>query len=312
MSVRRAAEVLVALAAGTVGVGLAAGVVVGCGGDDGATDARLPAVCGDMVVEPPEQCDDGNSDQTDTCRNCRSFLPQRSIIRWLFNPDEARGFSGDGCIDVAATSVRVDISGASTASKTSPCEQFQTTFEGLPAGDYTAAVTPLDGSGASLVRAPATTTFTATATPNTQEQYTVIVPPAAWSRPMTGTFLFVLKWATKTCATATPPVVRQRVLMTINDVPVTATTMWNNMAGYKLDGSVAAPCVPSTIALAERANALPFGPARLSVQGTDGAGTTRFAGTFDTFVGAGTANPVMTFDVPVAVDAGVDAAVDAP
>ena len=79
-----------------------------------------------------------------------------------------------------------------------------------------------------------------------------------------------------------------------------------------LDGSVAAPCVPSTISLAERANALPFGPATVDVTGTDAAGTARFEGSFDTFVGAGTANPVLTFDVQTPVDAGVDAPIDAP
>ena len=81
------------------------------------------------------------------------------------------------------------------------------------------------------------------------------------------------------------------------------------MPGYRLDGSQAAPCVLSSIALAERANALPFGPATLTVEGTDAAGARQFAGTFETFIGAGTANPVMTFDVPVAppIDAGVDA-----
>jgi hypothetical protein len=99
---------------------------------------------------------------------------------------------------------------------------------------------------------PVTTTFTATGEPNTQPQYTVIVPPEAWARPMTGTFLFILRWATKTCTTASPPVARQRVLMTINGQPVTATTTWNNMPGYKLDGTQPATCVPSTITLAER------------------------------------------------------------
>ena len=47
--------------------------------------------------------------------------------------------------------------------------------------------------------------------------------------------------------------------------------------GYKLDGTVAAPCVASTISLAERANALPMGPATVTVQGTDSGGTERDA-----------------------------------
>ena len=290
--------------AALVGVAL---VAAGCGNGDGGADARPPAVCGNMMVEPPEQCDDGNTDETDVCRRCRSFQPQRTLIRWVFNPDEMRGFVGDGCVDVAATSVRVDLTGAGSATRTTACEQFQATFDGLAAGTYTASVTPLDSGGASLVRAPITTTFTATGAANTTEQHTVVVPHTSWSRAYTGTFLFLFKWNGQGCGAATPPVARQRVLMTIGGVPVATVTMFNGMPGYKLDGSVAAPCVPSTISLAERANALPFGPATVTVTGTDAAGTARFAETFDTFVGAGTANPVMTFDVGVAVDAGVDA-----
>ena len=295
----------------TSALALLLAAVAGCG-DDGATvDARPPAVCGNSVTEPPEQCDDGNTDETDACRRCRSFAPQRTIVRWLFNPDMMRGFVGDGCVDVAATQVRVDLTGASTVSRTTPCEQFQTTFEGLAPGDYTAALSPLDSAGASLVRAPVTTTFTASGEVNTTEQHTIVVLPPSWTRAYTGTFLFFFKWNTKTCTTATPPVARQRVLMTINSVPVTAFTTFNNMMGYRLDGSQSAPCVPSTITLSEKVNALPFGPATVQVQGTDAQGVVRYAETFDTFVGAGTLNPVMTFDVGVAVDAGVDAAVDA-
>ncbi|HVV88088.1 MAG TPA: DUF4215 domain-containing protein [Kofleriaceae bacterium] len=290
----------------------AIGALHGCGNGNGGADAAPPAVCGDMVVEPPEQCDDGNADQTDACRFCRSFQPHRTLIKWTFNADPMDGFAGDGCSDVAATQVKVDLTGASTVSKTTTCEQFQATFDGLPAGDYTAAVTPLDVNGTSLVRAPGTTVFSTDGSPNMSEQHEVAITPNLWSRAYTGSFLFIFKWAMKTCTTAQPPVARQRVKLTINSVPVTTVTMWNGMQGYPLDGSVAAPCVLSNITLAERANALPFGPAQLTVQGTDAQGNTRFEGTFDTFVGAGTANPVLTFDVPVAVDAGVDAPVDAP
>ena len=34
-------------------------------------------------------------------------------------------------------------------------------------------------------------------------------------------------------------------------------------------------------------------------------------GKFDTFIGAGTNNPVLTFDVPSTIDAGIDAPIDA-
>jgi len=291
---------------------LAVALAAGCG-DDGATvDARPQPVCGNMMVEAPEQCDDGNTDETDACRRCVAFLPHRTLIRWLFDADMTRGFAGDGCVDVGASSVRVELTGAQAATLTVPCERFQATFEGLAAGDYTAAVTPIDASGATLVTAPATTTFTASAEPNATEQHTVEVPYTAWSRPLTGTFLFILRWAGHDCATSSPRVATQRVKMTIGGAPVTTVTQWNNQPGYRLDGTQTVPCVPSTIALAERAAALPLGPATLEVEGKDSGGTIRYGKTFETFVGAGTANPVYTFDVTAPVDAGVDAMVDAP
>ena len=128
-----------ALTAAGLGLGLglgALGLVAGCG-DDGATvDARTPAVCGNSVTEPPEQCDDGNPDETDACRHCISFQPPRTLIRWLFNADDTRGFIGDGCSDVAAAMVKVELSGTSTASLTTGCERFQVTFDGGASRDH--------------------------------------------------------------------------------------------------------------------------------------------------------------------------------
>ena len=58
---------------------------------------------------------------------------------------------------------------------------------------------------------------------------------------------------------------------------------------------------------------VPFGRAQLTVSGRDSGGTEWFRGTFETFVGAGVSNPVLTFDVPSTIDAGVDAPdIDAP
>ena len=57
---------------------------------------------------------------------------------------------------------------------------------------------------------------------------------------------------------------------------------------------------------------VPFGQAQIAVSGRDTGGTEWFRGTFDTFVGAGVSNPILTFDVPSVVDAAVDAPTDAP
>ncbi len=49
-----------------------------CGDDDGAADAGLPDAgprCGNGVVEPGEQCDDGNDDNRDGCCNTCRWCP---------------------------------------------------------------------------------------------------------------------------------------------------------------------------------------------------------------------------------------------
>ena len=45
---------------------------------------------------------------------------------------------------------------------------------------------------------------------------------------------------------------------------------------------------------------------------SDSGGAEMFRGTFDTFVGAGNSNPILTFDVQSTIDAGIDAPIDAP
>jgi cysteine-rich repeat protein len=290
------------LAAGA-GLVLAAGALAAawsCGSDS-------PPVCGDGVVEGSEQCDDGNADETDQCRACVSYTPARTIIKWSFNADAAPGFTTDGCTDVGATRVRVDLSGPTTTSKDAPCPDRQVAFDGLPAGMYTAAVTPLDEASQALVSAPATATFTATDASNTTEEHAVVVPPEAWSRPMTGTFYFVLRWGGMACAA---PVATQTVTMRIMGVPVNRSTTTTPV--YKLDGSQSVACVMSSTGMAEAATMLPFGHAQIEVVGRNSGGVEQYRGTFETFVGAGVANPVITVDVPSTVDAGVDAAIDAP
>jgi cysteine-rich repeat protein len=291
----------------TASLALAAGAgaaVWACGGDDG------DAVCGNGVAEPGEQCDDGNTDENDACRSCISFLPPKTTIRWAFNAEAAPGFTTDGCIDVDSTRVRVDLTGPMNVSKDGPCPDRQVVFDDLPPGQYTAQVTPLDVASQSLVSAPASISFMASAEPNTNEQHTVVVPPEAWSRPMTGTFFFLLRWGGMPCPAAAPPVAEQTVTLRIGGVPVTRSTTSTPM--YRLDGSQPVPCVMSTQGMAEASTMMPFGHAQIEVVGKDSGGATTFRGMFDTFVGAGGSNPILTFDVPSTIDAGVDAAIDAP
>jgi cysteine-rich repeat protein len=134
-----------------VGIGVAAALaavaaVVGSCSDDGHT-----VVCGDGKAEPPEQCDDGNTNELDGCRLCIAYIPPKNVVKWDFNAMAAPGFSSDGCIDVGASTVRVALTGPTAASRDASCSLRQVSFEELPAGTSTAAVTPLDSAGAALV-----------------------------------------------------------------------------------------------------------------------------------------------------------------
>lgn len=291
-----------------LGAGVALLVVgaLACSDDSGQ-------VCGNGKLEPPEQCDDGNPDEFDACRLCVAYVPPRNVVKWEFNANAAPGFTSDGCLDVNASNVRVELTGPSTQSRDGGCTLRQVTFEELPAGLYTIAVTPLDSAGASLVTAPVTAMVEANVTPGTVVETVVNVGPSAWARPMTGTFYFVLRWAGMTCTMAAPPVAQQNVRLTIGGVPVTvSTSATTGHPSYRLDGTVDVTCVASTLGQAEAVDTLPFGPAQMTVVGKDGTGAVMFRGTFDTFVGAGRANPVLTLDVPSTIDAGIDAPVDAP
>jgi cysteine-rich repeat protein len=212
----------VSRAAVGIGVGAAAlarGRVVGACSDDGHT-----VVCGDGKAEPPEQCDDGNTDELDGCRMCVAYIPPRNVVKWDFNANAAPGFSSDGCIDVNASTVRVELTGPMAATRDASCSLRQVSFEALPAGTYTAAVTPLDSAGAALVGTPATAALEANQVPSTTVETVVNVTPDKWARPMTGTFYFVLRWAGMSCTTAAPPVTTQVVTLTIGGTPVTAST----------------------------------------------------------------------------------------
>ncbi len=301
----RAAARVVVVAAALGVVAVASSSLLSCGGGDPA--------CGDGVVEGTESCDDGDSDEADECRACMAFSPPRTVVKWEFNGMAAPGFTNDGCIDVSAVNVQVELGGPLPSTQQVGCAMRQVVFTDLPGGMYTAAVTPLDSAGQSLVTAPVTVAFPANATYNTSTEYTVVVPPEAWARPMTGTFFFVLRWAGMGCAAAAPPVATQRVTLTVNGSPVTQQANVGSAVYpvYSLDGS-SVTCVNATVSQAEAARTVPFGRASIAVSGRDSGGTEWFRATFETFVGAGVSNPILTFDVPSIVDAAVDAPDDAP
>jgi hypothetical protein len=268
-----------------------------CGGGGG--------VCGDGVQDPGEECDDGNADQTDSCRNCMAYLAPRTTVIWSFDKYPDRGFTGDTCLDVGATKVRVATTGPTAVSQDVNCGDGQAVFQTLSAGAYTFAVTPLAGDGSALVKAPATAMAAAGGSATTVN---VNVPWDSWVNTYTGTLLFRLTWAKASCSAATPPIKTQAMTLTASNGQV--VTQVTDM-GQKLDGT-AGPCRESTDQFPQSALGLPFGPATFLVVGKDLAGIEQFRHTFDTFIGAGTNNPTLTYDLP-GPDAMIDAGVaDAP
>jgi hypothetical protein len=243
------------------------------------------------------------------CENNNCTLPSNTVVKFTFDAYPQWQFSMDSCVDFGATKVQVDATdgAGSAATATVDCGESQATFMGLEPGDYTVSVTPLDAGGNSLVTAPATGSATSMG-PGTTSTMTVNVPWDSWTGTHTGTFLFRLSWAGKTCAMATPAVVSQVLTLKVQGATVAATT---EQAMSKLDGTGSAACYPLESNFPDDAKNVPFGPAELTVVGKDGSGAVRFEHTFDTFVGAGISNPTITYDVP-APDAGVDAPPDAP
>jgi len=263
----RRARVVVAA---TLGVGAIAGAVQVVGGCGGGTNDDTPPV-------------------------------QRTTIKWNLDEDIARGFAGDACIDLGVSMMKVVLTGptdppAQTIDER--CAMDQVVFTELPNGSYTVAITPFDAGGVAMIDTPVTQAFEVTGT----NEITINVPWDAWNRVFTGSFLFKLTWDGQPCAAATPAVVTQVLTLLIGGTPVTQTTS----TGQRLDGTDPQPCVPSTDPMAQLVAALPLGPATLIVEGRDSTGMAQYDQTFETFVGAGTGNPTVTFDV-----AGPDAAPDA-
>lgn len=222
------------------------------------------------------------------------YVPvQRTTIKWELNQDVDRGFAGDACIDLGVQTMRVVLTGPfdpPTRQVDERCANDATVFTEVPDGSYTVALTPLDGGGNPMVNTAVTRTFDVAGT----GEIVVNIPWDAWNRPFTGSFLFKLDWDGQPCATAVPPVATQVLTLLIGGTAVTQMTA----TGQRLDGTDPQPCVPSTNPSPQLVQGLPIGPADFVVEGRDSTGTAQYEKTFETFVGGGTGNPTIPFDVP--------------
>jgi hypothetical protein len=263
--------------------GLAALQLLSCGGDDG----------------PVDPCPTGSC-----------TLPGSTVVKFLFDSYPEWKFTGDTCIDMGAFNVRATANQVEDRSilevKDVGCGEGQVTFLGLPPGTYDVGITPLDFDGNSLVRT-AGGGQVAAAGPGERTEVTVNVPYTAWTGTFTGTLLFRIAWAGKSCELAMPAVVTQTLELVAGGAVVGSVSD----SGQKMDGTDPKPCRLLSEEFAQFVEALPFGPAALRVVGRDIDGMTRFEHRFDTFVGAGKNNPTIKYDVP-APDAGIDAGIDAP
>jgi hypothetical protein len=262
------------------------------------------AVLGGMVALQLLSC---GGDDVPICPTGDCTLPSNTVVKWTFDHYPEWQFSSDSCVDFGVAKVQVDVMDASFGVTTAidDCGAAQVTFTGLAQGPYTVFVAPLDANGNSVVHAPIMGTVVA-GLPGSVTETMVYVPWTAWVGTYTGTFLFRLAWSGVTCASALPvPVVTQIITLTAGGNVVTAMTDH----GQRLDGTDPKPCVSLSENFPQSATMLPFGPATLHVVGKDATDAVRFDNVFPTFVGAGISNPTVTYDM---VDAGVDAAIDAP
>jgi hypothetical protein len=234
-------------------------------------------------------------------------LPGSTIVKFQFNHYPEWGFDSDSCGDFGlGLMVHVEVVKTDDPSivetQDTPCSNGQVTFLGLDLGTYNVSVTPLDASGTTLVKAPATGTVPA-AVDNTNSTVSINVPWDSWTAAYTGNFLYTLTFDKKMCAAATPPITTQYLTLSRDGVPLSVMTH-NGM--QTVNGTDPKPCQT----VFDYIEQLPFGPIQFKVVGQDATNVMRFQKTFDTFVGVGKFNPTLAYDVPP--DAPPDAPPDSP
>ncbi len=260
--------------------------VAACGGDD--------PFCGDSNLDMGEECDDGNSDDTDFCLStCKARQLSQLTVKWAFNKDEAEGFSTDSCLDIGASNVEVELVGGPGPEpliRTEQCSFRQAVFVDIPAADYEVRTRVLDSEGGLLTTGTLTEDYSFDGGTDILD---VVVPFTEWTRTYDGTFYFRVAWDSQDCAAADPVVAEQRITLVTGGETYTGATT----DGLTLDGVTPGVCISVDREFPQSALDVPAGPADIRIDGLDAEGSVVFTEDFATFIGAGVNNPELTFDV---------------
>ncbi len=263
-----------------------------CGGDDSS------AVCGNMVVEAGEGCDDGNMINDDNCTNfCQLNLPDTldARIKWAFNRDAAPLFDADSCFDLGVSRVLVEIEHTTSNEVLmgeETCGFRQVTFIDIAAGDWLARIRPVNTDGDLMTTEVIQQLFTIS---TADVEVELNVPYDKWKNDYAGTYFFRLHWGQMDidCTAAAPPVVQHEMTLERGGVAVTQVTGDD----HRLDGTAPGDCISLDEQFPQDALLVPWGPYMFHVVGLDSGGVAQFQESYETFVGAGLSNPEMHFVV---------------
>nr|HEX4316928.1 hypothetical protein [Kofleriaceae bacterium] len=256
--------------------------------------ASLSLSCSDGTPNPcPNGCDVGGA----------------TVVKYTLNAYPELGFDSDTCNDFGTgVQMHVVVTKTDDATVTSTqdidCGNGQATFSALAQGTYNVEITPMDAGGNPLTSGPAKGTVPA-APLNGRSEVTVNVTYDLWTNSYTGKYLFQLTWGGQPCATATPPITTQLLTLSRMGTPLAVMTH-NGM--QNVNGTDPKACESAF----DYIDNLPFGPITLAVVGKDVGNVVRYQKSFDSFVGVGTFNPTLAYDLPPPDAPPPDAAPDAP
>jgi cysteine-rich repeat protein len=245
--------------------------------------------CGNQRIEGAEQCDDGNSNNDDGCRNdCRLTALVQTTVRWTLIGEQYPGFS-ETCSGVGATTAVVTLTGPMPRTDRLECQNAQTTYNDLPPGDYQATIRLENAQMQPVTNGQSSVAFTVA---TTTQIIDLDIPYEHFLVSPTGTFFFrTLFGGSRSCGVVT------RQILGLSRGGTNIVTVTNS--GDAVDGTTPSPCHPASDATSQAIRSLAWGPIRITITGLDAADVPVYRGSFDTFSGAGVANPSLEFDVPL-------------